>query len=182
MSSFSTRNTDERRIMPTPHQTAGESMVQSEIVPSSLAEIAPILRVANQVQTSNTRVAFLCRFYAYEKAHKLDPTASGRGVRQFKTALLQRLEKEYEPTLKERVKKSDAREIRSFYQQYYEKYTEALQKAADNREQLTKEYQTTAVLFEVLKAATVGVDYALEVPPVPPPSPPCNPFSTIPLL
>ncbi|KAI3884116.1 hypothetical protein MKW92_031967 [Papaver armeniacum] len=167
MSSFSTRNTDERRILPTPH-TAGESIFPSEVVPSCLVEIAPIIRVANQVEASNPRVAFMCRSYAYEKAHRLDPTASGRGVRQFKTALLERLEKEYEPTLKGRVKNCDAREIKSFYQQYYEKYTEALQKVADNRAQLMKEYQTTAVLFEVFKAATVEVDDALEVPPVPP--------------
>ncbi|KAL0418553.1 UNVERIFIED_CONTAM: Callose synthase 3 [Sesamum radiatum] len=93
-------------------------------------------------------------FYAFEKAHRLDPTSSGRGVRQFKTALLQRLERENDPTLMGRVKKSDAREMQSFYQHYYKKYIQALQNAADkaDRAQLTKAYQTANVLFEVLKA------------------------------
>ncbi|KAL0429330.1 UNVERIFIED_CONTAM: Callose synthase 2 [Sesamum radiatum] len=153
----------QRRILRT--QTAGnlgESMMDSEVVPSSLVEIAPILRVANEVEPINPRVAYLCRFYAFEKAHRLDPTSSGRGVRQFKTALLQRLERENETTLTAR-KGSDAREMKSFYQHYYRKYIEALQNAADkaDRARLTKAYQTASVLFDVLKA--VNLTEAVEV-------------------
>ncbi|XP_038696263.1 callose synthase 3 [Tripterygium wilfordii] len=154
----------QRRITRT--QTAGnlgESIFDSEVVPSSLVEIAPILRVANEVESSNPRVAYLCRFYAFEKAHKLDPTSSGRGVRQFKTALLQRLERENDPTLMGRGKKSDAREMQTFYQHYYKKYIQALQNAVDkaDRAQLTKAYQTANVLFEVLKA--VNMNQSIEV-------------------
>ncbi|KAM3316109.1 hypothetical protein ACQJBY_034311 [Aegilops geniculata] len=153
-----------RRILRT--QTAvnlGEPIFDSEVVPSSLVEIAPILRVANEVEAANPRVAYLCRFYAFEKAHRLDPTSSGRGVRQFKTALLQRLERENVPTLTGRAQKSDAREIQTFYRHYYKKYIQALQNASDqgDRSQLTKAYQTANVLFEVLKAVTQ--QHAVEV-------------------
>ncbi|XP_020963948.1 callose synthase 2 [Arachis ipaensis] len=187
--SYSRRGSDpppQRRILRT--QTAGnlgaDPILDSEVVPSSLVEIAPILRVANEVEASNPRVAYLCqlvtaphvahnlyetavmsRFYAFEKAHRLDPTSSGRGVRQFKTALLQRLERENDTTLQGRVK-SDAREMQNFYQHYYKKYIQALQNAADkDRAQLTKAYQTAAVLFEVLKAVnqTEAVDVAEEI-------------------
>uniref|UniRef100_A0A1S4CGX0 1,3-beta-glucan synthase n=1 Tax=Nicotiana tabacum TaxID=4097 RepID=A0A1S4CGX0_TOBAC len=138
----------------------GESMIDNEVVPSSLVEIAPILRVANEVEPSNPRVAYLCRFYAFEKAHRLDATSSGRGVRHFKTSLQWQLERENDPTLIGRVTKSDAREMQSFYWHYYKQYIQDLQNDAEkaDRAQLTKAYQTENVLFEVYRAQVVETD------------------------
>ncbi|GAY56883.1 hypothetical protein CUMW_175300 [Citrus unshiu] len=122
-------------------------------IPSSLGSIAPILRIATEVESERPRVAYLCRFYAFEKAHRLDPSSSGRGVRQFKTSLLQRLERDNASSLASRVKKTDAREIQSYYQQYYEHYVRALDQGEQaDRAQLGKAYQTAGVLFEVLCA------------------------------
>ncbi|WOK92140.1 callose synthase 5-like [Canna indica] len=134
-------------------QTFSMEVFDNEVVPPSLGSIAPVLRVASEIEAERPRVAYLCRFYAFEKAHRLDPSSSGRGVRQFKTALLQQLERENTPSLAKRVKKSDAREIESFYQQYYENYVRALDKGEQaDRAQLGKAYQTAGVLFEVLCA------------------------------
>ncbi|KAL6502253.1 Callose synthase 5 [Orobanche hederae] len=59
------------------------------LVPSSLQSIAPILRVAIEIQAERPRVSFLCRYYACKKAHRLDPISSGRrGVRCFKWGLV----------------------------------------------------------------------------------------------
>ncbi|XP_057956025.1 callose synthase 7 isoform X2 [Malania oleifera] len=125
-------------------------LVDSELVPSSLATaIAPILRVANDVERENKRVAYLCRFNAFEKAHRMDPTSHGRSVRQFKTYLLNRLEMEEHQT-KPILAKSDRGEIQKFYQDFYEKNIKEGQ-YTKKPEEMAKIYQIATVLYDVLK-------------------------------
>ncbi|KAK9150881.1 hypothetical protein Syun_009190 [Stephania yunnanensis] len=70
------------------------------------------------------------RFHAFEKAHTMDPDSLGRGVRQFKTYLLHRLEKE-ELETQPQLARSDPREIQ--------------------REEMAKLYQIASVLADVVK-------------------------------
>nr|XP_043626989.1 callose synthase 7 [Erigeron canadensis] len=127
--------------------------VDSELVPSSLASIAPILRVANELEKDNPRVAYLCRFHAFEKAHWNDPKSTGRGVRQFKTYLLHRLQKEDEET-KCQLANTDPKEIQKFFQLYCEKNI----KDGHNTkkpEVIAKMYQIASVLYDVLRTVVV---------------------------
>ncbi|KAK7333639.1 hypothetical protein VNO80_30416 [Phaseolus coccineus] len=126
-----------------------EGVVDSEIVPSSLAVLVPILRAALEIEEENPRVAYLCRFHAYEKAHTMDPTSSGRGVRQFKTYLLHKLEKEGELT-ERLVGRSDARELQTYYQHFYEKKIRDGE-FSQRPEEMAKNVQIATVLYEVLK-------------------------------
>ncbi|KAA8526204.1 hypothetical protein F0562_008057 [Nyssa sinensis] len=130
--------------------TDENTVVDSEVVPSSIAmTIAPILRVANEVESDNPRVAYLCRFHAFEKSHLMDPKSSGRGIRQFKTYLLHRLEREEEET-EPRLTKSDPSEIQKYYQNFYEKNVEDAE-YTKTPEELVKIYQIATILYEVLK-------------------------------
>ncbi|XP_058195359.1 callose synthase 7 [Rhododendron vialii] len=128
---------------------AAENDIDSELVPPSLAFIAPILRVANEIEKDNPRVAYLCRFHAFEKAHRMDPTSSGRRVRQFKTYMLPRLEKEGEET-RPQLAKNDPKEIQKYYQNFCEKnirqghYTKT-------PDEMANIFQIATVLHEVLK-------------------------------
>ncbi|CAJ1964370.1 unnamed protein product [Sphenostylis stenocarpa] len=151
-----------------------EGVVDSEIVPSSLAMLVPILRAALEIEEDNPRVAYLyievvcCRFHAFEKAHKMDPTSSGRGVRQFKTYLLHKLEKEGELT-ENASRRSDARELQTYYQNFYEKKIREGE-FSQRPEEMAKNVQIATVLYDVLKnmVAPQSIDektrrYALEV-------------------
>ncbi|KAJ4841509.1 Callose synthase 7 [Turnera subulata] len=125
------------------------SAVDSELVPSSLAVIAPILRVANEIEKDNPRVAYLCRFHAFEKAHRMDPESKGRGVRQFKTYLLHRLEREEEET-KPQLARHDPREIQLYYQKFYEENIKEGQ-YTKKPEEMAKILRIAAVLYDVLR-------------------------------
>nr|XP_018684289.1 PREDICTED: callose synthase 7-like isoform X2 [Musa acuminata subsp. malaccensis] len=121
----------------------------SELVPPSLNAIVPILRVANDIESLNPRVAYLCRFHAFEMAHNLDPKSDKRGVRQFKTYLLHRLEKD-EEEVKPQLARSDPKEIQRFYQYYYNDFIKE-GSAKSKPEEMTKHYQIVSVLYDVLK-------------------------------
>ncbi|KAI3834801.1 hypothetical protein MKX03_001777, partial [Papaver bracteatum] len=153
-------------------------------VPFSLGSIVPILRVASEVEPERPRVAFICRLYAFEKAHRLDPKSIGRGVRQFKTGLSQRLERDRASTLAYRVKRTDAREIESFCRQYYKRYVIALDKGEQSdRHQLGKTYQTAGVLFEVLcgVSKTVSPELIAAAKDVHEKEASCSPYNILPL-
>ncbi|XP_034931191.1 putative callose synthase 6 isoform X1 [Populus alba] len=123
--------------------------VDSEVVPSSLAFIAPILRVANEIEKENSRVAYLCRFHAFERAHMMDLTSSGRGVRQFKTYLLHRLEKLEEET-KRQLAINDPGEIQLYYQKFYKENIKDAQHTK-KPEEMAKILRTATVLYDVLQ-------------------------------
>uniref|UniRef100_A0A0D9YA15 1,3-beta-glucan synthase n=1 Tax=Oryza glumipatula TaxID=40148 RepID=A0A0D9YA15_9ORYZ len=133
-------------------EDGGEYSEESELVPSSLAPIVPILRAANEIEEENPRVAYLCRFTAFEKAHNMDPNSSGRGVRQFKTYLLHRLEKDEHETQR-RLAGTDAKEIQRFYEHYCKKNLEDGLKTKKPGE-MARHYQIASVLYDVLKTVT----------------------------
>ncbi|KAH6785388.1 hypothetical protein C2S51_037843 [Perilla frutescens var. frutescens] len=129
----------------------------SEKLPVTLvSEIQRFLRVANLIEVDEPRVAYLCRFHAFEVAHNLDRNSSGRGVRQFKTSLLQRLEQDEEVTIRKRKEKSDLRELRRVYRQYKDYIIKhgAGEYTLETREKLMKARAIASVLFEVLNTVT----------------------------
>lgn len=131
---------------------------ESERLPASLAsEIQRFLRVANLIESNEPRIAYLCRFHAFEIAHNMDRNSSGRGVRQFKTSLLQRLEQDEETTITKRKEMSDIRELRRVYHAYKEyiiKHDGAFHLENSHREKLIDARRIGSVLFEVLKTVS----------------------------
>ncbi|CAA7402084.1 unnamed protein product [Spirodela intermedia] len=117
----------------------------SEFIPSSLSSIAPILRVANELEEEYPRIAYFCRFAAFERIHNMDKTSSGRGVRQFKTYLLHKLEKEDMGM----VATNNLLEVINFYRYYYKTFIEG--PVRRKPEEMAKHYQVATILFDILK-------------------------------
>ncbi|WMV39602.1 hypothetical protein MTR67_032987 [Solanum verrucosum] len=138
----------------------------SEKLPVTLiSEIQRFLRVANLIESEEPRVAYLCRFHAFEVAHNLDRNSNGRGVRQFKTALLQRLEQDEEVTLRKRKERTDLRELRRAYREYKDFIIKhGGESNLENRERLTKARVVASVLFEALDTVSraAGVEAGSE--------------------
>ncbi|KAK4851376.1 hypothetical protein QYF36_014627 [Acer negundo] len=134
----------------------------SERLPSTLAsDIQKFLRVANLLENGEPRVAYLCRFHAFEVAHNMDKNSTGRGVRQFKTSLLQRLEPDDETTLERRKEKSDARELRRVYHIYKDYFTRSSREFDlddSHKEKLINARRIAVVLEEVLRAVESAAD------------------------
>ncbi|KNA15478.1 hypothetical protein SOVF_097910 [Spinacia oleracea] len=136
---------------------------ESEKLPLTLASgIRRFLRVANQIEIQEPRVAYLCRFHAFERAHNMDKSSKGRGVRQFKTALLQRLEQDMDESIARRKEKSDVRELRRVYNGYKD-YIIRHTGTDDftNRDKLTNARAIASVLYEVLVAVTSATGHQL---------------------
>ncbi|KAK9085808.1 hypothetical protein Sjap_026219 [Stephania japonica] len=82
----------------------------------------------------------------------MDPRSEGRGVRQFKTALLQRLEQDEKSTILKRKEKSDVRELRDVLQ----KYEDYIRECSGNSEKGARLHQIASVLSEVLKNTAIS--------------------------
>lgn len=62
------------------HPNEDESAIDSELVPSSLSSIAPVLRVANDIEEDNPRVAYLCmmsQLFFFIISHSFDTLEGG---------------------------------------------------------------------------------------------------------
>ncbi|XP_024028224.1 putative callose synthase 8 [Morus notabilis] len=143
------------------HQSVPEPFDSERLPQTVAAEIQRFLRVANLVEIDEPRVAFLCRVHAFEIAHNMDKNSSGRGVRQFKTSLLQRLEQDEEPTFRRRKEKSDIRELRRVYHEYKEyivKHGRTFALESSHRQKLINACAIASVLFEVLKRITFAAN------------------------
>ncbi|KDO51866.1 hypothetical protein CISIN_1g028998mg [Citrus sinensis] len=79
----------------------------------------------------------------------MDPTSSGRGVRQFKTYLLHKLEKEEEET-KCQLARNNRNEIIAYYRNFYNEQIKGGQ-YTKKPEEMAKILQTAVVLYDVLE-------------------------------
>ncbi|KAG7581974.1 putative transposase Ptta/En/Spm plant [Arabidopsis suecica] len=136
----------------------------SEKLPETLAsEIQRFLRVANLVESEEPRVAYLCRFYTFEEAHRIDRSSNGRGVRRFKDSLLRGLEKDDEFTSRRRKEMNDTKELKRVYHAYKEyiiRHDASFNLDNSKREKLINARRIASVLYEIFKKIDTSIGYA----------------------
>ncbi|GAA0169377.1 hypothetical protein LIER_23880 [Lithospermum erythrorhizon] len=155
---YTSRNTTDfarQRSLTSGLEYVAEAFDSEKLPVTLVSDIQRFLRVANLIELEEPRVAYLCRFHAFEVAHNLDRNSSGRGVRQFKTSLLQRLEQDEEVTIRKRKEKSDIRELRRVYRQFKDFIIKhGGEVHLDNRAKLINARAIASVLYEVLSTVT----------------------------
>ncbi|KAJ4891348.1 Callose synthase 3 [Raphanus sativus] len=110
------------------------NLPDSEAVPSGLREVSLILRVAHKIHPTHPRIAYLCVLAALEESRIVLSLDFQIDVMEFMSSLSYWTKTNDEKHGDGKVRPSDARDMQSFYLEYYEKNIQALFKfLEDNR-------------------------------------------------
>ncbi|CAN6446403.1 unnamed protein product [Victoria cruziana] len=130
----------------------------SETLPLPISDkIQRFLRVANEIRDESPRASYMCRFHAFVKAHEIDPGSAIRGVRQFKTTLIDQLERDEAIISSKHKKENSVRELYRMYMKYHNIIRPGEVCDTTDRDLRTRAHAIASVLYEVLRDISPGV-------------------------